>query len=103
MTVAGITGEVVVVGAAKYVVTVKVYTMPMALPLIRRVSLPQSTVQSAGRPCTAVDATMKDHDAVTRGATTPVAPLLRRRETRADSIGIVCPGMILIGNAVSIW
>ena len=111
MTVSGIAGVVVVgafgspgvvVGAAKDVVTVKAKAAPMAPPLIRRAPKVQAIVQSAGRPGAAVRIAMNGRAAVAREVTTPMAPLLRHREARADLVGIVCPKMIFIENAASV-
>ena len=61
-----------------------------------------SLVRRAGRPGAAVDVATNDHVTVSKGATTPMAPLLRSREVRTNPVGIVCPEMNLVGNATSV-
>ena len=44
---------------------------------------------------------MNHRVALARGATAPMAPLLRSRETGVDPVVIVCPEMALVGNTAS--
>ena len=67
-------------------------------PLISRVPTGEAVVRSAGIPGTAVHVAMNGLAAVARAATVPMAPLLRRRETRVDPVGRECPEMNLVGN-----
>ena len=88
----------VVVSAAKDVLTVKAKVAPMPPHMIRRVSWAEAIVRSAGRPCAAIDVAMNGRATVAIEVNVPKAPLLRSREVSVDSVGIVCPEMILVKN-----
>ena len=109
--VVGITGVVAVVmvtstdvilGTAKAIVAVEVEAAPMVSSLIRRAPWAEAVVCSSGRPVATVDVAINGRAAFARGATAPIAPLLRRREARVDHVGIVCSEMTLIENAASV-
>ena len=108
MAIAGIAGvavavevasSAIVVGAAKNVVIVKVENASMALPLIRRAPRAEDVARITERPGATVDFATNGRAAVARGATALIAPLLRSRETRADSVGIVYPEKTFVGDA----
>ena len=89
MTVVGIAGVAgvvavvspgVIVGATKDVVTVEVEATPMVPPLIRRAPRAEAIVRSTGRPGATVDVAINGRATVVRGATAPMAPLIKSRK-----------------------
>ena len=86
-------GSLVVMEAAKDGVAVNAEASLMALPLIRRELRANDVVRSAWRPCATVHVVTTGRGAIARGATAPMAPLLRRQKGRADPVGTVSPDM----------
>ena len=70
--------------------------------LISRAPTAESVVRSAGIPDTTADVVMNGLAVVARAATVPIAPLLRRWETRVGLVGRECPEITLVGNAASV-
>ena len=77
VVVAAVCSPGVVLGAVKDIVTVKVEATLIVPALIRRALKAQTVVRSAWRPDAVVDLAMNGSATVARGATAPMAPLLR--------------------------